>query len=261
MFCRRYFGLFLSFLLVGCAAEKEPLKNRSVDGIYKKAHALLKAGEYTDAASEFNDVDSLFPYSSKASEAQVLTAYCHFLASSYPDAIREIDVFLRYHPSHPLVPYAMYLKAICIYMRVASVGRDSQLALDAKEAFTELLNKFPESIYRADCVKRVMILDNLLAAHEMAIGRFYQRDKNALSAIGRYNFVVNKLPNTEHVSEAYYRIIECCLFIGLMEEAKNTYDVMKLAHGKSKWTKKADGLMKNCSKSVAGRSVCDLRNF
>jgi outer membrane protein assembly factor BamD len=228
----------------GCSSAKKGLKNRTVESIYKKGRALLKEEEYTDAASEFKEIETLFPYSSKANEGQVLAAYCYFLASNYRSAIREIEVFLRYHPANELVPYAMYLRAMCLYMQVSSVGRDSKAALDSKQAFVELANKFPNSRYYGDSIKRIMILDDIIAAHEMMIGIYYQKNKNALAAINRYNFVINKLPHTNYAKEAYYRIIECCKAEGLLEEAQNIHEALKTLYPDSSWSKKATALMK-----------------
>ncbi|MDR0678554.1 MAG: outer membrane protein assembly factor BamD [Holosporaceae bacterium] len=235
----------ICLLAIGCASQKEDFKNRSVESIYKKAHLLLKEREYTEAASEFKDIETLFPYSFKASEGQILAAYCYFLASNYLDATREIEVFLRYHPSHELVPYAMYLRAMCIYIQVASIGRDPKAATDAKHAFVELANKFPNSQYAQDSLKKIIILDDIIAAHEMIIGRYYQKNKSILSAMSRYIFVINQLHHTNYTKEALYRIVECCNSLGLHEESANTIKILETEHADSSWTKKAKFLVKS----------------
>ncbi|MDR2646284.1 MAG: outer membrane protein assembly factor BamD [Holosporaceae bacterium] len=240
----RSFKLLCCLGIVGCASEKEDFKDRTPESIYKKALILLQENEYTDAASEFKDIEILFPYSSKAHESQILSAYCFFLASSYMDALREIAIFLRYHPSHELVPYAMYLKAMCLYMQIASVGRDSKKAMDAKRSFLEVINKFPYSPYRDDSLKRIALLDDIIVAHEMSIGRYYQRNKSYLAAMGRYNFIINQLPRTNHTSEALYRLIECCFALGLTEEAENTRQALELSYPHSQWIQKAAALRK-----------------
>jgi outer membrane protein assembly factor BamD len=236
--------LALCLLAVGCSSTKEDFKNRSPESIYKKADALLKEGEYSEAASEFKDIETLFPYSSKANEGQVLAAYCYFLAADYMSAVREIEVFLRYHPSHKLVPYAMYLRAMCAYMQVASIGRDSKMATDAKRAFLELANKFPNSEYYKDSLKRMAILDDIIAAHEMSIGRYYQKNKSPLSAIGRYAFVSSQLSHTGYAKEALYRIAECCGSLGLKNEAENACKALEADYPGSSWSEKAKLLLK-----------------
>ena len=66
-----------------------------------------------------------------------------------------------------------------------------------------------------------MILDDIIAAHEMMVGRYYQKNKSYLAAIGRYSFVVAQFPYTEYAKEALYRTMECCLSLGLSQEAEN----------------------------------------
>ena len=239
-----YVCLLSLILLAGCGSTKEDFKDRSPNSIYQKGLALLNEGEYTDAAEEFKDIETLFPYSSLANEGQVLSAYSYFRAKKYDDAMRQLEVFLRYHPAHKLVPYALYLKAMCLYMQVASVGRGAENALEAKKAFVTLVNKFPTSEYYQDSLKKIIILDDITAAHEMSIGRYYQKNNNALAALGRYNFVVSRLPHTNFATEALFRVIECCLSLNLKDEASDAYEALKHGAPNSTWRTKADLLMK-----------------
>lgn len=235
-------GVVVLSLLIGCAHQKDEFSKRSPDSIYQKGMQLLKGKEFTDAASEFKDIETLFPYSEKAVEGQVLAAYSYYQAKSYKDALRELDIFERYHPAHSYIPYVMYLRAMCLYMQVSSIGRDSKMAIESKIAFTKLANRFPQSKYYDDCVKKVKLLDNLLAAHEMSVARFYQKNKSALSAIGRYNYVVASYPMSSYAAEAHFRIMECCHAIGLLDEAKIAYEALKSKFDGSVWLKKAEVL-------------------
>lgn len=241
---RRYYSLFCLLLLIGCSSKSsDDIKNKTADNLYSKAKSLLKSGDYADAASTFKEIETLFPYSAKASEGQVMAAYSYFLTSNYQDAMRELEIFQRYHLSHQLVPYVMYLRAMCMYMQVASVGRDSKIVKEAKDAFIELNNRFPESIYYSDSMKKIVVLDDIIAAHEMMIGRFYQKKSNMLSAISRYNFVVNHYSNTNHTPEAYYRIIECCESEGLDKEALAAYNILNNKFPNNSWKTKAGVIM------------------
>lgn len=246
----KFLGIFGFLLLIACSSNKKDLLNskRNVEDIYKDALNLLKTQEYTEAAEVFKDIDTLFPYSEKAAQSEILSAYSYFLAKNYIEALREISVFLKYHPANKLIPYALYLKAMCFYAQVVSVGRDIGIAKDAKEAFMVMLNSYPDSKYSKDAMKKIRLLDNLCAAHEMSIARFYQKRDNMLSAIGRYNYVVGTYSNTKYVPEAFYRMIECFLLLNLKSEALNAYKVMEKDFSNDSWTKKACLLMKPISK-------------
>ena len=240
---RRKFIFFCVILfLAGCEVYRIPVDGKNAEEVYLEAENLLREGDFEDAGKKFRDVDTYFPCSSKASTAQIMSAYCSFRSGSYEDSIRELDVFLRYHPSHGMVPYSLYLKALSKYMMMSKVGRDSTQAKDAKKVFIELINRFPTSKYAKDSQKRIVILDDILAAHELVVGRYYQKKKSYLAAINRYNCVVSRFPNTKSAEEAFFRITECCRNEGLLEEENNAASVLKAKFPNGKWVKKLDKL-------------------
>ncbi len=254
---KRYIGFFAFVFLISCSANKNTdlTTTKTPDELYKKALRNVRSGSYTDAAESFKEIDTLFSYSAKADVAHLLSGYAYFQASSYVDAMREIDIFLRYHPNHELVPYAKYLRATCILMQTSSLGRDQKTAKDARGAFSEVVERFPNSIYAEDCRKKIQMIDNILAGHAMSIGRYYQTNNSALAAISRYNYVATHMPDNVYVEEACYRVVECCLGIGLRQEAIDAYNVLKMRFPDGKWSKKADAIMKPViSKSVSEKN-------
>lgn len=228
----------VAFFITGCGSSQLPIDGKEAEEVFLEAQTLLKNENFEDAAARFKDVDTYFPYSQKANEAQILSAYCNFKKGSYLDAVRELDIFLRYHPSHEMVPYAMYLRAVSKYMTVSTVGRSSDQAKDAKVAFIDLINRFPGSKYAKDSQEKIVILDDIIAAHELLIGKYYQKRKSSLSAINRYNYIVNKFPNAKSTEEAFYRIVECCKNEGLADEALNAAEVLKMKFPDGQWTNK-----------------------
>jgi outer membrane protein assembly factor BamD len=93
-------------------------------------------------------------------------------------------------------------------------------------------------------LKKIIILDDIIAAHEMSIGRYYQKNKSALAAINRYTFVATRLPGTGYANEAFYRIAECCHSLGLKAEAQNAANVLEEQYPTSAWTDKVRLLTK-----------------
>ena len=234
------FGLI--FLTVGCESSKNPVEGKNAEEVYLEAGNLLKDADFEDAGKRFKDIETYFPYSEKASTAQIMAAYCNFRNGSYIDSIRELDVFLRYHPTHKLVPYAMYLRAMSKYMTVSTVGRDSEQAKDSRNAFVELINRFPSCEYAEDSKKKIVILDDIIANHELVIGRYYQKNKSNLSAINRYGYIVSRYPNTKSAEEAFYRMGECFKNEQLMEEADSAASVLRIRYPNGRWTRKLDNL-------------------
>lgn len=79
----RYFALFCLFSLIGCSKDSDDFSGKTANKLYSTAMAHLEERDYSDAASTFKEVETLFPYSNKSNAAQVLSAYCHFLDSNY----------------------------------------------------------------------------------------------------------------------------------------------------------------------------------
>jgi outer membrane protein assembly factor BamD len=251
LFMRCHFLLLFPFLLLGCDSPKRDIHTTTADGLYRESCTLMKSTDYSEAAERFQEIEKLFPYSSKAAEGQILSAYCNFMAKHYMDAIRELDVFLKYRSSHRLAAYANYLRAMCMYMRVPSVERDSKTARDARKAFLEVAAKFPDSIYERDCLSKAVILNDIIVAHEMMIGRFYQKRKNIIGAINRYLAVIQDYGNSFYVPEALYRGIECFLSLGMVDEVLSLKRTLEVGYPGSKWHKKADALCKGRGLSSA----------
>lgn len=237
-----FFSFSLVFLAIGCESSKLPADGKSAGEVYSDAENLLRDGEFENAGKKFKDIETYFPYSKKAIVARIMSAYCNFKSGSYIDAIRELEIFLRYHPYHELVPYAMYLQAMSEYMIISAVGRDSEQAEKSRSAFIKLLNRFPKSRYAEDCKKRIVLLDDIIAAHELLIGRYYQKRKSSLSAINRYNYVISRFSNTKSAEEALFRMVECCRNEGLSEEADNAISILKARFPNGRWIKKLNGL-------------------
>ena len=242
---RCYVNVLLCLLCVGCSSKKEidSAKLQSAEEMYTSGCSLLKKSSFEDAAEIFKKIESLHPYSSKACDGQLLAAYSYFMSSNYSDAMRELDIFLRYHSSHALVPYAVYLRAMCLYVQTSTPERDQQVSQDARQAFAEIINRYPNTPYAEDSMKRIVILDDTIASHEMEVGKFYQRKKNMLAAVGRYNFIVDYLRCSPRIVEANYRIIECYQYDGLKDEAVPVYEAMKKNFPNNPWTIKAKTLM------------------
>ena len=52
------------------------------------------------------------------------------------------------------------------------------------------------------------------------MGRWYLRQNQPISAIGRFKTVVDRFQTTSHTPEALYRLVEANLTLGLVDEAK-----------------------------------------
>lgn len=237
-------GILSVGLLCACASKKEDLSTFSAEEIYTKAYHLTKKTQYEKAAEYFEKVETEHPYSKWAVKSKLMAAYAYYKAGKYDDAILALDRFIKYHPGNKDIAYAYYLRAICYYDQIASAEKSQGATKDAHDALNNVIVLFDGTDYAKDAANKLKLTLDHEAAHEMYVGRFYLNNKNYLSALNRFNAVVEKYQTTVQIEEALYREVEIYKLIGLDKEAERVAKVLNLNYPESKWNKKALKLLK-----------------
>ena len=142
------------------------------------------------------------PYSKWAHKDKLMGASAYYKDQKYDDAILSLDRFIKYPPGNQDTPYAYYLKALCYYEQIVTVDKDQSNTAKAKEAFEQVINRFPDSEYAQDAKLKIDLTNDHLAGKEMEVGRYYLKQKNYLSALNRFSVVVNEYQTTSHIEEA-----------------------------------------------------------
>ena len=225
---------------------------RDVETLYFAAKDRLDRGQVQQAAALFDEVERQHPYSEWARRAQLMSAFSYYVARDYTSAIRAAQRFLSIHPGNKDAPYAQYLIALSYYEQISDVQRDQAITLQAKQALTEVIRRYPGSGYAADAQLKLDLVNDHLAGKEMAIGRFYQSNGKWLASTLRFREVTEDYQTTSHAAEALYRLTESYLAIGLPEEAKKSAAVLGQNYPGSEWYEKAYELMEDKAESFVG---------
>lgn len=207
------------------------------DQIYNDGLARLSRNEYDDAAKKFGELDKQHPYSPWARKAIVLTAYAHFEAGQYDDAITAARRYVTLHPSGEDAAYAQYIMASSYFSQIPDVTRDQERTERAIVAMQELVDRYPNSEYVKDAREKIMVARDQLAGKEMAVGKFYLDKRNFTGAINRYREVVSRYQNTRHVEEALMRLTEAYMALGIVNEAQTAAAVLGHNFPDSPWYK------------------------
>ena len=83
-----------------------------------------------------------------------------------------------------------------------------------------------------------------MAGQEVAVGRFYLKRNNPLSAINRFKTVIDNHKNTPHYPEALFRSIEGYAMLGINHKVKGYVNILKKEFPNSEWNSLALNLMK-----------------
>ena len=172
-----------------------------------------------------------------------MEAYSLFLSSQYEDASDVLDNFIKIHPLHEDIAYAHYLKGLSEYMQISRAQLDQTATENARKAFESLMTKFPDTKYALDASLKIDLVNDHLAGSEMDVGRYYLHVNNPISAISRFQNVIQNYETTEHVPEALYRMVESYMMLSLKEEAKKYGSVLGHNYNDSKWYERAYKLL------------------
>ena len=245
---KKIYGLLTVLLLTGCAADKVP-SDLPVENLYNNAFDDLQKTKYKKAAEEFEQVEIEHPYSQWAVKAKLMGAYAYYKNEDYDDAVLALDRFIKYHPGNKDVAYAYYLKGMCYYDQISSADRDQADTEKAEEAFNRLIMLFPDSEYAADARKKVNLTEDYKAGQEMIIGRYYLNNGNYLSALNRFNVVLENYQTTVQIEEALYRQVEIYGILGLNKYAAGYYKILHNNYPDGVWTAKAAKVMEKINKA------------
>jgi outer membrane protein assembly factor BamD len=231
-------------LLAACGGKKADTADASadtsaaalpVDQLYNNGMDALNDKRYASASDQFALIQQNDPYSTWATNAQLMQGYTEYLQNHYTDAIGTLNQFIQLHPTHHDIPYAYYLRALCYYEQISDIARDQKGTQDAMNALQEVVNRFPATPYARDAQLKIDLCVDHLAGKEMEIGRWYQKQHFYEAAIGRFQRVVDDFQTTNHVPEALARLTEIYLALGLKDEAKKTAAVLGYNYPGSSW--------------------------
>ena len=190
---------------------------------YNEGLKELERGDVIFAAKKFNEAEILFPQSELAPRAALMAAYSYYSQNYYLDAIAELDRFLKVYPNNKDIVYAEYLLGLCYYEQIVDEKKDLESIQNSKNIFISVIEKYPNTDYAIDSEFKLNLINDILAAKEMYIGRYYIERKKWIAAINRFKFVIDNYQTTIYVEEALHRLVEVYYILGLENEAKNMY--------------------------------------
>lgn len=243
------FSLFIFaflFLLNSCSKDKKEIsvikENRQdleMISSYKEAYEALEEGDPYFAAKKFLEAELLFPQSKWASQSALMAAYSFYLQNYYTEALSNLERFLLVYPKSKNLSYAHYLIAICYYETIEDEKRDSAPLIKAKEKFTFVINEYPNTEFALDSKFKLSLIENILAAKEMYLGRHYLKKERWIASMNRFKNVIDNYNQTVFVEEALHRLVEVNYKLGLIDESQKYANILGYNYMSGEWYKKS----------------------
>jgi outer membrane protein assembly factor BamD len=231
----------------GCASNDaaKALNPDPPDKMYSAADAALQKGSWSSAARRFEDLDRDHPYAPEARRAIVMAAFSYYKAGKYPEAIATAQRYTTMHPGTKEAALAHHIIASAHFDEIRDPQRDQTATRKALAELRTLQQRYPDSPYTKQAENRVLIAEDILAASEMSVGRYYQKERNYAAAINRFKVVATEYQTTAHVEEALFRLVETNMALGIVPEAQSAAALLGHNFPNSSWYKDSYALLQS----------------
>ena len=240
---------FFTILLTSCSKDlvtESIISEKNLDlqmvEAYNEGMSALKSGDVLFAAKKFNEAEILYPQSIWAPRSALMAAYSYYIQDYHGDAVAELERFIKIYSNHENLDYAYFLLATSYYEQIVDEKKDLQYLSKAKENFSIVIDLYPNTDYAIDASFKLDLINDILAAKEMYIGRYYIDKKKWISAINRFRTVVDQYDTTIYIEEALYRLVETYYVLGLVNEAEKYANLLGYNFQSSEWYEKSYSL-------------------
>ncbi len=235
-------------LLLGVSACAKGINQNVVDDntspqqIIALADAQVARGKFARAGDLYLEVERLYPYTVEAEFAVIQAAKAYQGGKKRLESRAAAQRYIDYYPAGQYAALAHYLVALSYYDQIVDVGRDQENTFQALQALRIVLERFPDSEYAALAQPKFTTALNQLAGKEMDVGRYYLKRGQFAAAIRRFDVVVNDYGETPHRPEAYLRLVEAYLSLGLAGQAAQAEARLATLYPDSSWYAAAQSL-------------------
>ena len=234
----------LILLLNSCSKNAEEVKliketsqNEEMISAYQKGMSYMETGDYFAASKKFLEVEILLPQSQWAPKSVLMASYSYYLQNYYSLAIENLKRYFKTYPQDKNMAYAHYLLAMCYYETIEGEKKDLAPLIASKKELIFVIENYPETDYAYDARYKIDLINDILAAKEVYIGRHYVKKKKWIPALNRFKNVLKNYETTDHVEEAIHRLVEIYYILGMEEESLKYASLLGYNYNSGEWYK------------------------
>ena len=216
---------------------KETSQTDEIISAYKEGMSLLERGDYFAASKKFLEVEILLPQSQWAPKSVLMASYSYYLQNYYSLAIENLKRYFKTYPKDKNMAYAHYLLAMCYYETIEGEKKDLAPLIASKKELIFVIENYPETDYAYDARYKIDLINDILAAKEVYIGRHYIKKKKWIPALNRFKNVLKNYETTDHVEEAIHRLVEIYYILGMEEESLKYASLLGYNYNSGEWYK------------------------
>jgi len=241
----------LVFSLSSCAKwwdkdneEKNPFQGMTAKQLYTESQKALKKDQYASAAKSLEAIETMYPFSDYAESSQMDLIYAYYKNEDYPSAAATAERFIHLYPRAKNVDYAYYMRGLSNFQQTRGVfakflpmdesWRDPGTQSQAYSDFATLVQKFPDSKYKANSLQRMIYLRNMYAQYELNVSKYYFKRKMYVAAIERASYLVKTYPQAPSAQNALVIMYDANKALGLNKDAEDAMTVHQATYHTNK---------------------------
>lgn len=232
--------LLAASLLGGCSSREDRDMRSGADVLYERASKAMNSGNYGNAIRYYEVLTARYPFSNQTKQSQLDLIYCYYKDRQFETAVDAATQFERENPTHPRVDYALYMRGLSYfsgehswYHRLFNVDladRPPRNVQESFSAFSQLVQRFPDSAYSADARQRMIFLRNRLGEYENRVARYYLTRGAWAAALNRADFALKQYEGAPSTVESLAIMTEAYERLGMPDLAADTRRVLTTSY-------------------------------
>lgn len=164
----------VAVLLAFCGCSQKEFDPADPAGSFAIAQEPYDDGDYEIAIQKLGEYKARFPYSKFAINAELLIANSHFELGHYEEAAAAYAQFVKLHPKHEKIDFAMYRVGESYWAEAPEgIDRDQEYTGKAIEEWEKLVARMPESSYAKKAEKQIVEGRRRIAESFEFVSQFY----------------------------------------------------------------------------------------
>ncbi|MBA2710433.1 MAG: outer membrane protein assembly factor BamD [Tatlockia sp.] len=215
--------------------DSNPFQGTPAKQLFEESQQAIKKEQYDSAAKRLEALESMYPFSDYAEKAQTDLIYAYYKKADYPSATATAERYIHLYPRAKNVDYAYYMKGLANFQQnrgalanmlpLDESWRDPGTQSQAYSDFATLVQKFPDSRYKANALQRMTYLRNMFAKRELNTSRYYFERKMYVASAQRASYLVENYPQAPSAREGLSLLYNANIKLGLQKAAADAFKV------------------------------------
>jgi len=201
---------------------------------WTEAERRFERKDYLAAQQYYAFIRAKFPYSRFAVLSDVRIADCQYERQHWLEAVDSYSNFVRLHPGHRLVPYAMFRTGLAQYEQIPSnffllpppEEKDQTAVEEAERALGAYLRRFPQDENVEEAREVYADVRERLMKHERYAADFYRKLGKDRAYLGRLEVIRARFQDVGLDAELLLEIAQVNARLGEVEAVQATFDAM-----------------------------------